>query len=96
MCAPDQIGICVKWFLPIAALLAIIAAIIIAVFVIRDGGLWGALIRLPLIYSSNLCLCTITGALIFGLALGAVIIIPMLIAIPIALKLGVRAFFKSF
>ena len=60
--------------------------------VIKYGGLWGALIRLPLLFTSNICLCSIIGALIvsFGFIFAALIafiigIVGMIVILPIIL-----------
>lgn len=91
---PDNLDICVRWILPITIILTLIASVALIASVIKYGGLWGALIRLPLLFTSNICLCTLIGALIFSLgfvitALMALIIgmIGMIVLLPIILRL---------
>ena len=55
---------CYKWILPVTLLLMIIALIAVLVSVIKYGGLWGVLVRLPLLISANVCFCCIGGLII--------------------------------
>lgn len=65
---PDNIDVCARWILPVTIILTLIASVVLIVSVIKLGGLWGALIRLPLLFTSNICLCTLIGVLIVSLS----------------------------
>lgn len=54
----------VKLGLPSTILLTLITFIILTIKIFLDGGLWGLLIRLPLLLTENICLSIIMGVLI--------------------------------
>lgn len=58
-----------------------IASVVLIASVIKYGGLWGALIRVPLLFTSNICLCTLIGALIVSLGFAIVMLLSFLIGI---------------
>lgn len=89
---PDNLADFVHWVLPITIILTLIASVVLIASVIKYGGLWGALIRVPLLFTSNICLCTLIGALIVSLGFvitalialiigmgGALIILPIIL-----------------
>lgn len=89
---PDNLDDFVHWVLPITIILTLIASVVLIASVIKYGGLWGALIKVPLLFTSNICLCTLIGALIvsFGFVIvslmaliigmvGAIIILPIIL-----------------
>lgn len=78
---PDNLDICVRWILPITIILTLIASVVLIASVIKYGGLWGALIRLPLLFTSNICLCSIIGALIFSFGFAIAMFLSFLIGI---------------
>lgn len=78
---PDNIDVCVRWILPITIILTLIASVVLIISVIKYGGLWGALIRLPLLFTSNICLCSIIGALIFSFGFAIAMFLSFLIGI---------------
>lgn len=78
---PDNLDICVRWILPITVILTLIASVVLIASVIKYGGLWGALIRLPLLFTSNICLCSIIGALIFSFGFAIAMFLSFLIGI---------------
>ena len=88
---PDNLNICTKWILPVTIVLTLAAIVAIIVSVVKYGGLWGALVKLPLLFTSNICLCTLIGVLIvsFGFLIVFVIIIILNVyfVLPIALKM---------
>ena len=90
---PDNLDVCVRWILPITIILTLIASVALIASVIKYGGLWGALIRLPLLFTSNICLCTLIGALIvsFGFVIVSLLaffigIIGIIVLLPIILR----------
>ena len=90
---PEYLSDYVKWILPVTIILTLIASVVLIASVIKYGGLWGALIRLPLLFTSNICLCSIIGALIvsFGFIFAALIafiigIVGMIVVLPIILR----------
>lgn len=90
---PDNLDDFVHWVLPITIILTLIASIVLIASVIKYGGLWGALIKVPLLFTSNICLCSIIGALIvsFGFIFAALIafiigIVGMIVVLPIILR----------
>lgn len=54
----------VKWGLPLTILLTVITFVVLIIKIIVDGGLWGVLIRFPLLLAENICLSIILGVLI--------------------------------
>ena len=62
---PQMLNNCRKWLFPVALILVIIAILALLVSVIRYGGLWGVLVRFPLLLSINVCFCCIGGVLLF-------------------------------
>lgn len=82
---PDNLDICVRWILPITIILTLIASVVLIASVIKYGGLWGALIRLPLLFTSNICLCSIIGALIFSFGFVITALIALIIGMSGAL-----------
>ena len=90
---PDNLADFVHWVLPITIILTLIASVALIASVIKYGGLWGALIRLPLLFTSNICLCTLIGALIvsFGFVIVSLLaffigIIGIIVLLPIILR----------
>ena len=88
---PEYLGVFAKWVLPVAIILTLIASVVLIASVIKYGGLWGALIRLPLLFTSNICLCAIIGVAIvtLGVALAFLLtfIIVIIVIFPIVLRL---------
>jgi len=78
---PDNLADFVHWVLPITIILTLIASVVLIASVIKYGGLWGALIRVPLLFTSNICLCTLIGALIVSLGFAIVMLLSFLIGI---------------
>lgn len=64
----DVLNAFVKWGLPLTILLTLIIFIALTINIIRDGGLWGVLIRLPLLLTENVCLSIVMGALLVSVA----------------------------
>ncbi len=60
---PEKLDFCVKWILPIAIILVSIAFLALVISVMLDGGLWGIIVRTPLIFTTNLCFSLIIGGL---------------------------------
>ncbi len=87
----DELDLCVKWGVPVTALLTLAALIAIGYSVFKFGGLWGTLIRLPLILTSNLCLCTLIGVLIitFGFVIAFLLsfVLGIIVLVPITFKI---------
>lgn len=54
----------VKWGLPLTILLTVITFVVLIIKIIVDGGLWGVLIRFPLLLTENICLSIIMGVFI--------------------------------
>jgi len=88
---PENLGVFVHWILPVTIILTLIASVVLIASVIKYGGLWGALIRLPLLFTSNICLCAIIGVVIvtLGVALAFLLtfIIVIIVIFPIVLRL---------
>jgi len=88
---PEYLSDFVKWILPVTIILTLIASVVLITSVIKYGGLWGALIRLPLLFTSNICLCAIIGVAIvtLGVALAFLLtfIIVIIVIFPIVLRL---------
>ena len=88
---PEYLSDYVKWILPVTIILTLIASVVLIASVIKYGGLWGALIRLPLLFTSNICLCAIIGVAIVtvGVALAFLLtfIIVIIVIFPIVLRL---------
>ena len=88
---PEYLSDYVKWILPVTIILTLIASVVLIASVIKYGGLWGALIRLPLLFTSNICLCAIIGVAIvtLGVALAFLLtfIIVIIVIFPIVLRL---------
>ena len=88
---PEYLSDVVKWILPVTIILTLIASVVLIASVIKYGGLWGALIRLPLLFTSNICLCAIIGVAIvtLGVALAFLLtfIIVIIVIFPIVLRL---------
>lgn len=88
---PEYLGVFAKWVLPVTIILTLIASVVLIASVIKYGGLWGALIRLPLLFTSNICLCAIIGVAIvtLGVALAFLLtfIIVIIVIFPIVLRL---------
>lgn len=88
---PEYLSDFVKWILPVTIILTLIASVVLITSVIKYGGLWGALIRLPLLFTSNICLCAIIGVAIvtLGIALAFLLtfIIVIIVIFPIVLRL---------
>lgn len=60
---PEKLNFCVKWILPATIILVSIAFLALAISVMLDGGLWGVIVRTPLIFTTNLYFSLISGAL---------------------------------
>lgn len=60
---PEKIDFFIKWFLPTTVLLVTLFFAISVVNIFLDGGLWGMIIRFPLLLAENLCLVFIVTAL---------------------------------
>ena len=90
----DNLDLCVKWILPVAIVLTLIASIALVISVIKCGGLWGALVRLPLLFTSNICLCSVIGLLIVSLGVTLAFLLGFLIfsivVIPITFRIMLR------
>ena len=88
---PEYLSDYVKWILPVTIILTLIASVVLIASVIKYGGLWGALIRLPLLFTSNICLCALIGVAIvtLGVALAFLLtfIIVIIVIFPIVLRL---------
>lgn len=88
---PDNLDVCVRWILPVVIILTLIASIALIASVIKYGGLWGALVKLPLLFTSNICLCTLIGVLIvsfgFMIAFLLLFIIGVIVLFPIVFRL---------
>lgn len=56
---PEKLDFCVKWILPATVILTSIVSVMLVVFIIRDGGLWGLIVRVPLLFTINLCFSAI-------------------------------------
>lgn len=88
---PDNLDICIRWILPVTIILTLIVSIALVASVIKYGGLWGALVRLPLLFTSNVCLCTLIGVLIvsFGFMIAFLLsfIIGIIVLTPIVFRL---------
>ena len=88
---PDKLDLCVKWGLPIITILTLAALGAIGYSVFKFGGLWGTLIRLPLILTSNLCLCTLIGVIIisFGFIIAFLLafVLSIIVLVPATLKI---------
>ena len=82
---PDNLADFVHWVLPITIILTLIASVVLIASVIKYGGLWGALIRVPLLFTSNICLCTLIGALIVSLGFVITALIALIIGMSGAL-----------
>lgn len=61
---PAKLDFCIKWILPIAVILTIIVSVALVISVIIDGGLWGIIVRVPLLFTINLCFSAIFGPII--------------------------------
>ncbi len=61
--SPEKLNFCVKWFLPATIILVSVAFLALLISVILDGGLWGVIVRTPLIFTTNLCFSLISGTL---------------------------------
>ncbi len=90
---PDNLADFVHWVLPITIILTLIASVVLIASVIKYGGLWGALIRVPLLFTSNICLCTLIGALIVSLGFAIAMLLSfiigmvgMVVLLPIVLR----------
>lgn len=88
---PEYLSDFVKWILPVTIILTLIASVVLITSVIKYGGLWGALIRLPLLFTSNICLCAIIGVVIVTLGVAFAFLLTFIIVIivifPIVLRL---------
>ena len=88
---PEYLSDFVKWILPVTIILTLIASVVLIASVIKYGGLWGALIRLPLLFTSNICLCAIIGVVIVTLGVAFAFLLTFIIVIivifPIVLRL---------
>ena len=88
---PEYLSDFVKWILPVTIILTLIASVVLITSVIKYGGLWGALIRLPLLFTSNICLCAIIGVAIVTLGVAFAFLLTFIIVIivifPIVLRL---------
>lgn len=83
---PVKLDFCVKWILPATIILTLIASIALIVSVILDGGLWGIIVRIPLLFTINLCFSAILGPLLaFGGILAVAAISPIIILIIIGI-----------
>lgn len=60
---PEKLDFCVKWILPATIILVSIAFLALIISVLLDGGLWGIIVRAPLVFITNLCFSLIMGAL---------------------------------
>ena len=91
---PDNLDLCVNRILPVAIVLTLIASIALVISVIKCGGLWGALVRLPLLFTSNICLCSVIGLLIVSLGVTLAFLLGFLIfsivVIPITFRIMLR------
>lgn len=74
--SPQKLDFCVKWIFPATIILVSIAFLALIISVILDGGLWGVIVRTPLIFTTNLCFSLISGALMM---IGTFAIILMLV-----------------
>ena len=71
---PDRQAFCVKWLLPSAILLILIVFLILFINIILDGGIWGLIIRAPLLVIANFCFSIISGLFIMFSALAIAIV----------------------
>lgn len=78
---PEYLSDFVKWILPVTIILTLIASVVLITSVIKYGGLWGALIRLPLLFTSNICLCAIIGVVIVTLGVAFAFLLTFIIVI---------------
>ena len=53
---PEKITFYIKWFLPSAVLLALIAFFVLIINAFISGGVWGLIIRVPVLFTENFCL----------------------------------------
>ena len=91
---PEYLNICVERIFPISVILVLIASLALTVSVIKYGGLWGMLVRLPLLFTSNLCLCTGMGFLIITFGVFIVTLfgfIFIILLLPLIIKIMIRA-----
>jgi len=66
--SPSSIDFCNKWILPVALICSIISAIILVCSIIKYGGLWGFIVRVPLLIAGNLYLISVTTLLLLLIA----------------------------
>ena len=84
--SPEHLDFCVKWILPATIILTSIASLVLVISIILDGGLWGIIVKIPLLFTTNLCFSAILGPiLVFGGVLAIIIIIPIVILIIIGI-----------
>lgn len=57
--SPSSIDFCNKWILPVTLICSIISAIILMCSIVKYGGVWGFIVRVPLLISANLYLAII-------------------------------------
>lgn len=84
---PEKLDFCVKWILPVTIILVSITFLALIISVILDGGLWGIIIRIPLIFTTNLCFSLLMGGLMM-MAIFAVILVIINIFLIIATIIG--------
>ena len=91
---PDNLDICIERILPVAILLTLIISLALTISVIKYGGLWGVLVRLPLLFTSNICLCTVIGflAISFGIFIVSILgfIIFIVFILPLTINIMIR------
>lgn len=71
---PEKLDFCVKWILPATIILVSITFLALIISVMLDGGLWGIIVRTPLIFTTNLCFSLLMGGLMM-MAIFAVILL---------------------
>lgn len=73
---PEKLDFCIKWIFPATIILVSIAFLALIITVMLEGGLWGIIVRTPLIFITNLCFSLIMGELMM---LGVFAIIMLLV-----------------
>lgn len=83
---PKNLDFCIKWILPATIILTSIVSAALVISIIIDGGLWGIIVRVPLLFTINLCFSAILGPLVaFSGVLIIFISMPIIILIIIAI-----------
>lgn len=101
--SPEKIDFLIKWILPAAIILVSIACLTLIISIMLDGGLWGIITRVPLMFTTNLYFSILMGSLMmFGifaiilLLVNSFIIITSIIAVILLPKTTTKTEYEVF